>query len=94
MVINIIGPVGPNLYYYWSAKKGQKAAEEGETDRFMTQEEMNNVFMGPEFEVSRTGHTAYATGRRLTKVKARTRGGAPKREHTALSSLSAGLACW
>ena len=51
MLLNVIGPVAPNLYYYWSVRKKQKAAEDGETERIMTQEEMNNVFMGPEFQV-------------------------------------------
>ena len=54
MAINIIGPVAPSLYYYYRTRKAQRKAEQGETEGLMTQEEMNNVFMGPEFNVSST----------------------------------------
>lgn len=59
MVINIIGPVAPSLYYYYMTLKRQRHAEQGETATFMTQEEMNNVFMGPEFKVSCSAPTCH-----------------------------------
>lgn len=52
MAINIVGPLAPSLYYYYLTVKAQRKAEEGETEGFLTQEEMNHVFMGPEFQVS------------------------------------------
>jgi hypothetical protein len=51
MVMNVFGPVAPSLYYYYLTRKNQRHAEAGETSEFMTQEAMNNVFMGPEFKV-------------------------------------------
>lgn len=52
MLVNIFASVAPYLLYYWRARRTMRKAERGQLTGLITQEQMNNVFMGPEFPVA------------------------------------------